>query len=255
MVRGTHRVPRISRTALCAGVWYGWFVLNRSATNRNTSKALGRLRSRGSRLASLTVRLFEAPRSARRLATARCARSLCSRACPGRLPSVAVRRSPHSVRLTVAVLPGPDLALSVRQGADWSTGCPWRTERASGARGAPTSQAARDRRSLGPLARQRRARTPQADGRGAQRGPREARQGRTRARTSQRRPEGADRLPVVAAPRAPRGLSRCLHRGKRKLTQSLYTHSVPTKASIQYPASAEGAFEERLRGGSLARTE
>ena len=36
-------------------VWYGWFVLNRSATNRNTSKALGRLRSRGSLCASLTA--------------------------------------------------------------------------------------------------------------------------------------------------------------------------------------------------------
>ena len=49
---------------------------------------------------------------------ARCARSLCSRAC-------------------VAVLPGPGLALSIHQEIGFPAGCPWRTERASGARRPP----------------------------------------------------------------------------------------------------------------------
>ena len=68
--------------------------------------------------------------------------------------------------LRPAVLAGsghrrPPLALSVRQGAAVDQPASWWTERARPAPGSPTTQAARDRRSLGPLARRRRARTPQ----------------------------------------------------------------------------------------------
>ena len=74
---------------------YGWFVLNRSATNRNTPKALGRLRSRGSLRSSLRCGAY------------------------------------------VVVLPGPGLALSVRQDTGFPAGSPWWTERASGGRRCP----------------------------------------------------------------------------------------------------------------------
>ena len=87
----------------------------------------------------------------------RCARSLRSRACIVRVPEAG-------------------LALSVHQDAGWSTGCPWWTERASGARRCP-DPASRE----GPeVPRPARAAAPREDtagptARGAQRGPCEAR--------------------------------------------------------------------------------
>ena len=79
-----------------------------------TSKALGRLQSRGSLRASLTT--FAAVLAS-----------------PGEQssPELAAHGAAN------AGLPGAGLALSVHQAAGGSTGCPWWTERASGARRCP----------------------------------------------------------------------------------------------------------------------
>ena len=221
-------------------VWYGCVILNRSTTNHNTSKALGRVRSRG----SLSFERAELSRDDERR--------------PWRLSN----HAPHSVAVLASPC-FPDSASpfqSARKSASRQA-VPGGLKGRAAVGGAPTLQAerepaapsgsrrcapttARDLRSLGPLARQRRARTPQTDGRGAQRGPREARQGRTRARTSQRRPEGADRLPVVAAPRAPRGLSRWSRFVPHRITLDHPYHTLDYR-----PDDEDRPREERISDG------